>query len=182
MIRKSLIAMVAGAMLAAPAFAQAIDAQIELLVVAWIEDEAPDFSPVVKDYGRSCITPIISAMTPEARGEIIAAGGIAEGLDAIAITDQATVDALMPDVQECVETLFVGETIWVWVQGETTLTDEDKALKTVCFMDAIRSLPSDAKQAIVAARNFEVGVRAIIQAQPAIVGDLDARLEACDVS
>ena len=42
MIRKSLIAMVASAMLAAPAFAQAIDAQIELLVVAWIEDEALD--------------------------------------------------------------------------------------------------------------------------------------------
>ena len=74
------------------------------------------------------------------------------------------------------ETLIIGELIQEWAAIE--LPDEvDTA--TVCFMDVVRPLDTDAKQIIVFGEDFEDGIEALLEERPDLA-DLEDQLEACD--
>lgn len=168
-----------GALLVNPAFAQTVDPLIAPLVAAWIDEGAGDFSDVVKAYGNECLAPVISALPEPARQAIIAAGGIEAGVTALQATDPATVATLLPGMQECIETMFVGEQIVAFVAAEGPADAEAQRIAAFCYMDAVRALPTEAKQAIVGATDFETGARGVVATGGEVGTGLNTRLEAC---
>ncbi|MGD9738572.1 MAG: hypothetical protein AB7O56_06840 [Bauldia sp.] len=174
------IAPATGAMLATSAMAQPVDPQIAALVEAWVAEEGADFSELVRTYGGQCLTPVVGALAEAPRQAIIAAGGIEAGIAALQTTDPAAVAALMPGLQECIETLFVGEQVLAWLQAEGgALTPEALQTATFCYMDAVRPLPTESKQMIVQAENFEAGANAVVGLGGTVGTELAARLETC---
>lgn len=166
--------------MASPVAAQSAAAQIVGLVQAWLEEEATDFPTIVREYGVACIAPLVVAMPEPAQLVIIDAGGIEDGLSALEAEDPEAVDALMPELQLCVETMLVGGQIWPWVQAEGRNGPlEVQTVIAICLMEAIRPLSTEAKQIIFLGADFEDGTEILIETRPDLAGDLDARLEFC---
>lgn len=175
-----LLAVAMGATLASPTMAQPVDPQIAALVEAWVAEEGADFSELVRTYGGQCLTPVVSAIPEAPRQAIIAAGGIEAGIAGLQTTDPAAVALLMPGLQECIETLFVGEQVLAWLETEAgALTPDALQVAAFCYMDAVRPLPTESKQMIVQAEDFEAGAEAVVALGGTVGTELEARLEAC---
>jgi len=179
-IRKFLAATLAGTIVASAAFAQVTDDQITAMVGDWLDTYAGDFTPVVQDYGAQCVTPALIALPETAKQTIADAGGIENGLTALQSSDPDTLNAFLPTLQQCVDTMYLGEQIWTWVDGYYLLNDEaDKADKATCLMDAVRPLSSEAKQTIFTADDFATGVQNVMLNQPEEAINLDLVLKGC---
>ncbi len=178
--RKFLATAFAATFAASSAFAQVADDQITALVDDWINTYAGDFTPVVKDYGSQCIAPEIIALPDTAKQTIADAGGIENGLTALQAADPDTLNAFLPTLQECVDTMYLGEQIWAWVDDYYVLDDEaGKAEKTTCLMDVVRPLPSDAKQTIFTAEDFATGIQQVMLNATHYAANIDLELKGC---
>ncbi len=108
------------------------------------------------------------------------AGGIEDGLNALQTADPDTLNAFLPGLQECVDTMYLGEQIVAWVvEYYPLLGDDDRATKAICLMGAVRPLPSEVKQVIYAADDFQAGVQAVLLGRPEGIQNLDSQLAAC---
>jgi hypothetical protein len=159
------------------AFAQATNAELTALIGAWVGGEGGYAEGTLHDYGVACLLPGVQAMPDTAKALLIEADGMEAGLATIEADDPTTLTEFLPLVQECVETLIVGERIEAWATEEL---HEIVGIVTVCMMDAVRPLPSEAKQIIVLGEDFEAGAEDLIEQRPDLAGDLDDLLEACD--
>jgi hypothetical protein len=179
--RRFFIAIAATAFASAAAFAQStIDDQIGALVDAWLNDYGGDFSPVVQEYGAQCITPNVVALPESAKQTIVGAGGMEDGLTALETADPDTLTAFLPTLQQCVDTMYVGEQIWAWVVDYYPLVgDDDHAVKATCLMNAVQPLPSEAKQIIFAGDDFQAGAQTLMLERPDLAVNLDGVLTAC---
>lgn len=179
-IRKFLAATFAATFAVSTAVAQVTDDQVTTLVEDWLNTYASDFTQVVKDYGAQCIAPGIVAMPETAKQTIADAGGIENGLTALQTADPETLNAFLPALQECVDTMYVGEQIWAWVDDYYVLDDEAaKIERAVCLMNVVRPLPSDVKQTIFAAEDFATGIQDVMLNQPQAATNLDLELKGC---
>lgn len=160
------------------AFAQATDAELTALIDAWVGGEGGyEVGTTLHAYGVSCLLPGVQAMPDSAKALLVEADGMEPGLATMEDDDPDTLAAFLPLVQECVETLILGERIEAWAMEELP---ETVAIVTVCMMDAVRPLTSEAKQIIVLGEDFEAGAGELIEQRPDLAGDLDDLLEACD--
>lgn len=168
--------------LAAPAVqAQDNTALVPDLIEAWVEEQVPEYTDAVKDYGAGCLIPVIASLPEDALATIVAAGAMEPGLTALDESDPETMAALVPSLQRCIETVLLGgESISPWVDDEWgDAPDEEKADVTSCFLAAVEPLDSDAKGLIFEAEDFESGAEALLEQLPDLAGFEDA-LEACD--
>ncbi len=175
-LKKPLAAAAAASLFATAAFAQATDDELTALVAAWVGGEGGYSEGIFRDYGIACLLPGVIAMPDAAKAMLVQAGGMEAGLTQMEEEDPNTLNAFLPLVQECVETLIIGEQIQEWAMIE--LPDEVEAA-TVCFMDVVRPLDTDAKQIIVLGEDFEDGIEALLEERPELA-DLENQLEACD--
>jgi hypothetical protein len=185
-LRTLAAAAAAGAVLVPPAFAQATtDEQIAALVQTWIAEGAADMAPVVQEYGVGCLTPLVQAL-PEATKQIfITAGGMEPGIAQFETADATTYATVFPTLQQCIEAMFLGETVWPWVQTtETNRTRDEQKVAAFCVLDAIRTLTTEQKQtlylaAIAPDADFEDGLDALVTADPTLEAPLQAGIEPC---
>lgn len=159
------------------AFAQANDAELATLIGAWVGGEGGYAEGTLYDYGVACLLPGVQAMPDTAKALLVEAGDMEAGLTTMETDDPTALTEFLPLVQECVETLIVGERIEDWATEELP---DIVGIVTVCMMDAIRPLSSEAKQIIVLGEDFEAGAGDLIEQRPDLAGDLDDLLEACD--
>lgn len=160
------------------AFAQAADAELTALIDAWVGGEGGYAEgTTLHGYGVACLLPGVQAMPDTAKALLVETGEMEAGLTAIDADDPDTLAAFLPLVQECVETLILGERIEAWAMEELP---ETVGIVTVCMMDAVRPLPSEAKQIIVLGEDFEAGAEDLMEERPDLAGDLGDLLEACD--
>lgn len=179
-IRKFLAAAFAATFVASTAFAQVTDDQVAALVDDWLDTYASDFTQIVKDYGAQCIAPAIVAMPGTAKQTIADAGGIENGLTALQTADPDTLNGFLPTLQECVDTMYLGEQIWAWVDDYYVLDDQAaKEQKATCLMDVVRPMPPEVKQTIFAAEDFATGIQDVMLNQPQAATNLDLELKAC---
>ena len=179
-IRKFFATVFAGAFATTAAFAQVSDDQIAGLVDDWLNTYAADFTPIVHEFGAQCITAAFADLPDAARQIVAAAGGIENGLTALENNDAATLDAFLPTLSQCVDTMYIGEQIVAWVDDYYVVAnDEDKTDKTVCLLNAVYPLPTEAKQTIFAAPDFQAGIQEVMLNQPEAAINLDAVLKAC---
>lgn len=185
-LRTLAAAAAAGVLLVPQAFAQATtDEQIAIIVQTWIAVEAPDMDPVVQEYGVGCLTPLVQALDERMKQTIIAAGGMEEGLVQIENADATAYATMFPPIQQCIEAMFVGETIWPWVQGmEATRPVDEQKLAAFCVMDAIKPLTTEQKQTLYLAAvapdaDFEDGLDALVTMDPTLEPMLQAGIEPC---
>jgi hypothetical protein len=185
-LRTLAAAAAAGVLLVPQAFAQATtDEQIATIVQTWVAEEAGDMDPVVQEYGIGCLTPLVQAQAEPTRQLIIAAGGMEEGIAQLEATDATTYATMFPPLQQCIEAMFVGETIWPWVQVmEATRTPDEQKLAAFCVMDAIKPLTTEQKQTLYLAAvapdaDFEDGLDALVTADPTLEPMLQAGIEPC---
>jgi len=185
-LRTLVAAAAAGVLLAPPAFAQATtDEQIATIVQTWIAVEAADMHPVAQEYGVGCLTPLVQALDEPTKQLIIAAGGMEEGIVQLENTDATAFDRMFPPLQQCIEAMFVGETIWPWVQVmESARPLDEQKLAAFCVMDAIRPLTTEQKQTLYLAAvapdaDFEDGVNALVMMDPTLEPMLMAGIEPC---
>ena len=162
---------------ASTAFAQATDAELTALLDAWVGGEGGYAEGTLHSYGVACLLPGIQAMPDTAKALLVEGDGMEAGLAAMDADDPTTLAEFLPLVQECVETLIVGERIEAWATEELP---ETVGIVTVCMMDAVRPLTSEAKQIIVLGEDFEDGAEDLLEQRPDLAGDLDQLLEACD--
>ncbi|MHA1559843.1 MAG: hypothetical protein ACTSWI_04125 [Alphaproteobacteria bacterium] len=162
---------------ASTAFAQATDAELTALLDAWVGGEGGYAEGTLHAYGIACLLPGLQTMPDTAKALLVGADGMEAGLTAMDADDPATLAGFLPLLQECVETLIIGERIEAWATEE--LPDE-VGVVTVCMMDAVRPLPSEAKLIIVEGEDFEAGAEDLLEQRPDLAGDLDQLLEACD--
>jgi hypothetical protein len=157
-------------------FAQANDAELTALISAWVGGQGGYAEGTLHDYGVACLLPGVLAMPDTAKALLAEADDMEAGLTAIETDEPTTLTEFLPLVQECVETLIVGERIEAWATEELP---EIAGIVTICMMDAILPLPSEAKQIIVLGDDFEAGAEDLIEQRPDLAGDLDQLLEAC---
>ncbi len=180
MNKTRLIVLAAGLLFATSASSQTVDEQLTGLVQAWIDEEGADLPQVVKDYGVKCVVPIMVGMPDTAKQLFIAAGGVAAGVEALPGADPTAYAAMFPPLVQCVETLLLGEQIWVWVEAEgDRATPAERIAIAVCLLDAVRPLVSEAKEMIARADDFGDGAETLIRERPDLAGDLGAKLEVC---
>ncbi|MCC6736828.1 MAG: hypothetical protein IT534_11980 [Bauldia sp.] len=185
LVRTLAAAAAAGVLLAPPAFAQTVDEQIATLVQTWIAEEAADMDPVAQEYGVLCLTPLVQGLAEPTKQIIINAGGMEAGIAQIETTDAVVYGAMFPPLQQCIEAMFVGETIVPWVAvTEATRTPDDQKLAAFCVMDAIKPLTTEQKQtlylaAVAADADFEDGLDALVTAFPETEAMLQAGIEPC---
>lgn len=174
--KKPLAAAAAATLFVTSAFAQATDDELTALLAAWVGGEGGYDEGIFRDYGIACLLPGVLAMPDAAKATLVEAGGMEAGLTQIETADPETLNIFLPLVQECVETLIIGEQIQAWATIE--LPDEVETV-TVCMMDAIRPLDTDAKQIIVLGEDFEDGIEALLEERTDLA-DLENQIEACD--
>ncbi|MCW5717754.1 MAG: hypothetical protein KIS68_07990 [Bauldia sp.] len=186
LVRTFAAATAAAVLIAPQAYAQATtDEQIATIVLTWIAEEAADMDPVAQEYGVGCLTPLVQALAEPTKLVIIAAGGMEAGIVEIEATDAATYDTMFPPLQLCIEAMFVGETIWPWVQVmEATRPLDEQKLAAFCVMDAIKPLTTEQKQTLYLAAvapdaDFEDGLDALVLADPTLEPMLQAAIEPC---
>lgn len=180
-LRKFVAVLAATAFIAPAAMAQDTEATIEGLVATWVDDQMTEAPQVVKDYGTACITPSVMEMPQTALDMIIEAGGMEAGLPVVEETEPAAIEGFLLPLQECIETLFLGEQIWAWTEtAYNDATIEERETVTACMMDVVRPLSTDAKGIIFNGDNFEAGAGALIDQDPDLGPDFEAGLEACD--
>jgi hypothetical protein len=178
---KSLFAAAAAASLvASAALAQTIDETMTTLVAAWVDTEGVEFPDDIRAYGLQCMLPAALAMPDAAKQVIIREGGMEAGLTALQTEGLEALNAFAPTIQECVETMFLGTQIATWTVTEAAaVPPEAVATVNACLMEAIRPLPTEGKQFIFNAPDFQMGATDLIADHPEVAGDLEARLDAC---
>ena len=158
----------------APAAAQVND-QLAAIATAWANDN--DLTAVVKTHGASCIIPILQAL-PDAVKQTIATGpDLDAALDLLEATVRNEVVALL---EPCVSTMILGDQAWYWVQATAAGANAERQGQiTVCLMEAVMPLSSEAKQRIYLGTDFGAGVQALVAERPDLAGDVQARVQAC---
>ena len=181
-IRSLLIAASALAATVSASSAQEEVPAIEGIIAAWVEEQVPDFAPVVKDYGTACLISVIAQYPDEAIQTIVDSGGMEAGLAAIDADDPAMIEPYFDSMQDCVEAVVVGgQMIWSWVVDEYRGDPvEELEAMTVCFMSAVEPLSSEAKGLILQGLDFEDGAELVLQDAPEQAVGFEDQLEACD--
>lgn len=157
-----------------PAAAQVND-QLAAMATAWTNDN--DFTAVVKTHGASCITPILQALPDAIKQAIAAAPDLDAALDTLDMTARNDVVA---QLEPCVSTMILGDQAWYWVQATAAGANAERQGQiTVCLMEAVAPLSSEAKQRIYLGTDFGAGVQALVAERPDLAGDVQARVQAC---
>lgn len=157
-----------------PAAAQVND-QLAAIATAWTNDN--DFAAVVKTHGASCITPILQTLPDAIKQTMAAAPDLDAALDTLEMTARNDVVALL---EPCVSTMIIGDQAWYWVQATVAGANAERQGEiTLCLMEAVFPLSSEAKQRIYLGTDFGAGVQALVAERPDLAGDVQARVQAC---
>jgi hypothetical protein len=170
------VAAIAVALMAAasPALAQVND-QLAAMATAWTNDN--DFTAVVKTHGAACITPILQALPDAIKQAIAAAPDLDAALDTLEMNARNDVVA---QLEPCVSTMILGDQAWNWVQATAAGANAERQGQiTVCLMEAVAPLSSEAKQRIYLGTDFGAGVQALLAERPDLAGDVQMRVQAC---
>ncbi len=157
-----------------PAAAQ-VDERLAAIATAWTDQN--DFTAVVKTYGAGCIIPILQALPDATKQAVAAAPDLDAALDAL---DMATRNDVVGRLEPCGSTMILGDQAWFWVPTAVPgATEVRRGEVTVCLMDAVAPLASEAKQRIYLGTDFGAGVQGLTAERPDLAGDVQARVQAC---
>jgi len=178
-ITSALSAFAIGGLVAAPAIAQPAESVMSDFVRDWLVEGAVGYSELTIDYGHECILPAVLDLDEESQQVFVVAGGFEAGLDPLYEADPTGWERLLPQIEQCAQTMILGEGVIPWVNEELPDSpQEERDRVAVCVMDAVRPLPSVAKQVIALADSFEQGVEELL-AEPDLAGTVEEDIESC---
>lgn len=138
------------------------------------------YAPPVVRYARDCIVDALMAAPEASRSIVLAADAFGAGLAALQDADAEALDALLPEIDACVQTMDFGEAIYDWVianRPELRLLERDPV--AACAMDAVRPIPEVAKHIIYLGDDFAHGLAVAAVTVPDDVAGLQEAVAAC---
>lgn len=152
---------------------------ISSMVAEWLAG-AVGYPPQVVRWANACITEEADNLPDSARSILIENGAFGPGLGAIRESEPETLEAFLPMLDACVQTMDLGEPILDWIATELPeLRPIDREPVLICVMDAVRPIDPIAKEIVYLGDDFGHGIAVANVTAPTQAEGLVAAVEAC---